>query len=289
MNALIKKFLEQQKNEKGLSAETITNYEFYLNRFLRFAKIKSPERISVDLIKKYRLWLAKQTSGRYLLDKTTQNYHLIALRSFVRYLNEKKLCGLNYKNIFLDKTEKKSVNCLDLNEVEKLLKTPMETSEKQIVKLRDQAILELLFCSGIKVSEITILKKNDINLNQDEFMVYGKRQKPRICVLSNQAKFAIKKYLEQRKDKSDYLFVRHDRAKNNGNQTEHLTPRSLQRSVSYYGKLAGFGKKITPQTLRHTFTYLMFNEGAQTEQIQKLLGHTAITSTKQCQNLIRQD
>jgi len=284
MNSLIQQFLNHLKNEKSRTQETINNYYFYLDRFLNWSKIKSPEEITVTLTKKYRLWLAKQMSGRYLLDKSTQNYYLIALRSFVRYLNEINKCNFDPKNIFLEKTERKNINHLDLEEIESLMRTPLNTQESHIVQLRDRAILELLFCAGLKVSELAALKKTDINLNQDEFLIQGKFGRPRACLLSNQAKFALKNYLNFRRDKIPYLFIRHDHAKNL-NESGHLTPRSLQRAISYYGKLAGIKKKVTPQTLRHTFTYLMFNEGAELEQVQKLLGHTSLNSTHRYQRL----
>lgn len=285
MNLLIKNFLDKQKTKKQLSQETLDNYHFYLARFLKFSKIKSPDQITIDLIKKYRLWLGKQMSGRYLLDQSTQNYHLIALRSFIKYLNEKKLCDFNFKNIYLEKSEKKNIDSLDASEVEKLLKAPLQTAESLIIKLRDQAILELLFCSGLKVSEICNLKKKNLDLSQDQFKIINTK-KERTCALSNQAKFALKTYLSNRKDKSDFLFVRHDRAKNFSQNAEHLTPRSIQRAVSFYGKLAGINKKITPQTLRHTFAYLLISEGEQIEKVQNFLGHATPASTKQYKNSI---
>ncbi|MFA6322883.1 MAG: tyrosine-type recombinase/integrase [Candidatus Buchananbacteria bacterium] len=286
MDKIIQQFLNYLKTEKGRTDQTLDNYRFYLNRFFISSKISQPQQINEQTTTQYKHWLEQQTNefGKNLC-QATQNYHLTALRSFIRYLNKKNIITLAAQKVILGKLPKKSFNYLDITELPKLLDAPLKTQEARAVQLRDKAMMELLFCAGLKVSEISKLKKTDINLNRNEFLVASKFNKPRAAILSNQAQFAIKNYLTFRRDLSPFLFVRHDKA-NPTNKPPHITPRSIQRLIKRYAKLAGLKKNITPQTLRTTFAAQMFNQGSETESVQNLLGHSSINTTKLYENQI---
>jgi site-specific recombinase XerD len=304
LNSLITDFLEYLEIEKGRSQTTIRNYDFYLKRFSSWAGNPEPEKITLNLVRLYRLWLNrfKDKRGKNL-KKNSQNYHLIALRTFLKYLAKKDIKTLASEKIELAKIPERSVSFLEEDELENLLSAPINsTSNPQpptpnlqppisnLQRLRDKAILEILFSTGLRVSELTNLTKDQINLKKDEFTVRGKGDKPRIVFLSDRAKDHLKKYLEARKDTEPALFIRHDRGKiTNKFQTQNsksqissnsLTPRSVQRIVKKYAKIAGITKEVSPHTIRHCFaTDLLFN-GADLRSVQALLGHASVTTTQ---------
>jgi site-specific recombinase XerD len=271
---LINEFLEYLEIEKGRSQLTIRNYDFYLKNFLNWAKIKQPEEINLNLIKKFRLYLARKK-----LSPSTQNYYLIALRSFLKYLAKKDIKTLAPEKIELAKTSERQISFLEGEDLETFLNAPLKVDQPEILKLRDKAILELLFSTGLRISELINLKKEDINLEKDEFSVKGKGGRWRTVFLSNQAKYWLKKYLEKRNDLSPFLFIRHDKAVKSENLNP-LTARSVQRMVKKYAKIAGLTKKITPHTLRHSFATDLLINGADLRAIQELLGHKNITTTQ---------
>lgn len=281
LDKLITDFLEYLEVERGRSERTIRNYDFYLRRFADFAKHPDPYKITDDLVHKFRLWLNRAVEGRETatLKKSTQNYHLIALRSFLKYLARKDVPSLAPEKIELAKQEMRQVEFLEGDELDRLLVQPMKVSEG-LVALRDRAILELLFSTGMRVSEVSKLKIESINLSRDEFTVRGKGGKLRAVFLSSTAKDALKDYLGKRRDASPYLFVGHDRAKTKREPSEGLTPRSIQRLVEHYAKSAGITKHITPHTLRHTFATDLLLGGADIRSVQSLLGHASITTTQ---------
>ncbi len=254
---LVTEFLEHLEIEKGRSQMTIKNYDFYLKRFLDSTKINLPEEITAEIIRQYRLCLSRQKNKNgELLSRTTQNYHLIALRNFLKYLAKRDIKTLAPEKIELAKTETRQIFFLEPNELEKLLDAPLSIKQEEKIALRDKAILELLFSAGLRVSELTNLKKEDINLNKDEFSVKGKGGKWRVVFLSSEAKKWLKKYLETRTDLDPAFFIRYDKGrekaiKNKSNN--QLTPRSVQRLIKKYAKIAGITKKITTHSLRHTF------------------------------------
>jgi site-specific recombinase XerD len=283
---LIKDFLEYLEIEKNRSQKTIENYKFYLNRFLNWAKQPDPEKIDLELIRGYRLWLNRfQSLKKENLKKDTQNYHLIALRSFLKYLAKRDIKILSPEKIELAKTPERSIEFLEGKELENFLDAPLnQTSNPKhpisnIQQLRDKAILELLFSTGLRVSELLKLTKEQINLEKDEFTTRGKGNKLRVVFLSHQAKYWLKKYLEIRNDMELALFIRHDILKNK-HEINNLTPRSVQRIVSKYAKIAGITKKITPHTIRHSFATDLLATGADIRSVQILLGHTSITTTQ---------
>lgn len=285
LDDLITQFLEYLEIEKNRSQTTIRNYDFYLRRFVSMTKVTAPADITQDLIRQFRLQLnrmpnTKNNNGQ--LKKVTQNYHMIALRSFLKYLAKRDINTLAPEKIELAKQEERQIDYLEGSELEEFLEAPLKGKSPVLIQQRDKAILELLFSTGLRVSELAHLKIADINLKREEFSVRGKGSKIRVVFLSEQAKYWLKKYLELRHDVSPYLFVAHDRAQK---QREHedlqpLTPRSIERLVQHYAKAVGIMKKITPHTLRHSYATDLLRNGADIRSVQSMLGHASITTTQ---------
>ncbi|MDD4996446.1 MAG: tyrosine-type recombinase/integrase [Patescibacteria group bacterium] len=285
---LITEFLEYLEIEKGSSQLTVRNYNLYLKRFLKQSQIDSPEQITAEAVRKYRLWLSRLKNPRGgNLSSSTLNYHLIALRVFLKYLAKRDIKVLSPEKIDLAKIRERQISFLEGNDLEKLLAAPFQIKQEDIIKLRDKAILELLFSTGLRVSELANLKKEDINLKKSEFSVRGKGGHWRVVFLSNQALYWLKKYLESRTDVGSHLFIRYDRAaegaeKSVGKNAEEkgLTPRSIQRLVKKYSKVAGLTKRITTHSLRHSFATDLLSGGADLRAVQEMLGHKNITTTQ---------
>ena len=277
----IREFLEYLEIERGRSARTIRNYDFYLQRFAAWAQVQRPEKITRDLIRRYRLWLNRAPMGREetTIKKSTQNYHLIALRTFLKYLARQEVASLSPEQIELAKQPMRTVEFLEENELERLLAMPKVHAEG-LVALRDAAILETLFSTGLRVSELSGLVMDQVNLTRDEFTVRGKGDKPRIVFLSDRAKNTLRSYFEKRRDTSPHLFVSHDRAKGGRKESGPLTPRSIERLIAFYAKAAGISKRITPHTMRHTFATDLLRSGADIRSVQAMLGHASITTTQ---------
>ncbi len=282
----LRQFLEHIEIEKNRSLKTIENYQFYLNRFLKWADsnhIKKASDISLDAIREYRLWL-NRLGGNKPLKKNTQNYHQIALRSFLKYLSKRDIKTLAPEKIELAKVAQRTVEFLTGEELERLFGAPNLAHESEIIKKRDRAILELFFSTGLRVSELAGLKRDSVNLKRDEFSVRGKGDKYRIVFLSPQAQSSLKAYLDARYDDFSSLFVRHDRAFNSAGEHDErelfLTPRSIQRLIKKYSKIAGITKKISPHTIRHSYATDLLMNGADIRSVQSLLGHASITTTQ---------
>ncbi len=277
----VKRYLTSLVVERGASELTKRNYEFYLARFLAFSRLTSPSQITLDDVRDFRMHLNQQDNHRgERLKKTTQNYHLIALRSFLKYLAKNDVDTLAPEKIELAKTQERQVNFLEGDDLEKLLAAPLATNEPEIIKLRDKSILELLFSTGLRVSECAHMTRDGINLEKDEFTVRGKGGKFRVVFLSNQARHFIGKYLALRRDDHPALFIRHDRAASRSSEVATITPRSIQRMVATYAKLAGVTKHITPHTLRHSYATDLLINGADIRSVQAMLGHASITTTQ---------
>ncbi|HBR80398.1 MAG: Tyrosine recombinase XerC [Candidatus Uhrbacteria bacterium GW2011_GWE2_45_35] len=279
INKLLTDFLEYLEVERNRSERTIRNYEFYLRRFIKWAKNPAPAAISDEMIRRFRLWLNRSVPGRLNdnIKKNTQNYHLIALRSFLKYLARRDIKSLAPEKIELAKAPSRIVAFLEADELERILKIPLG---EDLITLRDKAVLETLFSTGLRVSELANLKIDEVNLKRDEFTVRGKGDKPRVVFLSDSAKDSIKKYLNKRHDTSPYIFICHDRAKRGREDSGPLSPRSIERLVQHYAKAAGITKRITPHTLRHTFATDLLMNGADIRSVQSLLGHASITTTQ---------
>ncbi len=276
-------FLEYLEIERDRSPNTLQNYQFYLERFLKWAGYPAPLAITSEMVRRYRLWLHEQKDrAGERLKSNTQNYHLIALRSFLKYLARRDVTTLSAEKIELGKTVPRIVEFLEGSDLERFLKAPLDGSGgAPVVIARDRAILEMLFSTGLRVSELAHLKKDDINLKREEFTVRGKGRKPRLVFLSEAARSSLKEYLALRKDLSSALLVRYDRAKPRRQiMPSPLTSRSIERLVKYYAKKAGLTKRVTPHVLRHSFATDLLRNGADIKAVQALLGHASITTTQ---------
>lgn len=280
----IKQFLEYLEIEKGRSKLTARNYDHYLNKFAKYAKnnqVETPEKINLELVRQYRLDLNSDTT----LSKSTQNYYLIALRSFLKYLHKRDITTLLPEKIELAKNNDRQITFLDDDELETLLKQP---DLKTIQGVRDRAILDLLFSTGLRVSELTNLKKTNINLEKSEFSVRGKGGKIRVVFIDQASRESVKKYLENRNDKSEFLFISYghsnkaDRLPSTVDRTEDspITPRSVQRMIHKYALKAGITKHVTPHVMRHSFATDLLMSGADLRAVQSLLGHSSVTTTQ---------
>ena len=283
LEPFIKEFLEYLEIERGRSEKTVKNYEFYLLRFSDWAVSPAPAEIDSEMVRKYRLYLNRDVAGRNepALAKATQNYHLIALRAFLKYLAKRDIKSLSAEKIELAKQGSRHVEFLEPEELKRILAEPGK--DPTILGNRDKAILELMFSTGLRVSEVAGLKIENVNLKNDEFTVMGKGRKHRLVFVSDEAKEAIKVYLNKRQDVSPYLFIRHDkarRAQSVGQESKPLTPRSIQRMVDRYARMAGITKEVTPHTLRHTFATDLLRNGADIRSVQTMLGHESITTTQ---------
>lgn len=286
IDAAIRQFLEYLEIEKNSSKLTIRNYTHYLTRFLKFLESDQKQtgdtnNISSEIIRAYRLFLARFVDEKSLpLKKITQNYHLIALRAFLRFLAKRDIKAISPEKIELGKAESHSLKFLDREQVDKLLNMP-EISKPQ--GLRDKAILELLFSTGLRVSELVRLNRNTVNLDTKEFGVIGKGSRVRVVFLSDSASSWIERYLQSRDDDYQPLFIRlHGKKADpaNSNESFRLTARSIQRIVEKYVRKARLPVKITPHGLRHSFATDLLSGGADLRAIQEMLGHKNISTTQ---------
>jgi site-specific recombinase XerD len=273
-------FLEYLEIEQGRSQKTISNYDHYLVRLLDYAGDITIADITPELIRKWRLWLNRLgTNTSDELGKTTQNYHLIALRSFLKFCAKRDIPAMNADKIELAKTSRKQVTFLNEDELERIFEQPNTAT---IVGMRDRAILELLFSSGLRVSELVNLDKDHINLKRREFMVRGKGQKDRPIFISEAAAIWLQHYIDKREDNTKPLFVRYSGRKSidlSGN-FHRLTARSIQRLVARYALMAGITKHVSPHTMRHSFATDLLMNGADLRSVQAMLGHSNIATTQ---------
>jgi len=317
-------FLEYCELTKNQSRNTILAYHRYLSKFSNFARtlgVKEPKNINLEVVKKYRLYLNRLIDDKgNSLKLITQNYHLIALRAFLKYLAKQDVETLSPEKIELPKNPERQVEFLEADELQRLFEA-VKTEKNELPRLRDIAIMQTLFSTGLRVSEVASLRRDSINLDRREFTVRGKGSKLRLVFLSPEAAEAIKKYLEKRKDNSKALFLGHstigqtkekkegadaasktakterqikaeqkkiekemqsqDFANRNSNKiVAGLTPRQIQRIIKKYCLIAGIVKKVSPHTLRHSFATDLLQNGADIRSVQTLLGHASITTTQ---------
>ena len=284
---LINEFLESLEVESGRSRYTTRNYELYLSRVLEFQNEFDPENdlrpedITEEWLRKYRLWLNRYTTERGKnLTVMTQNYHLIALRGFLKYLAKRKIKSLDPVLVELPRTHRAQVTFLYVDEINRIVEQiPLDTEDG----LRDKAIFELLFSTGLRVSELVGLNRQDVNLSRREFMVRGKGQKDRPVFISQQAADAVQDYLDERKDSLPALFLNNSRNQpmvGTKGDYRRLTPRSIERIINKYVRMAGITKHVTPHTLRHSFATDLLTNGADLRSVQSLLGHSNISTTQ---------
>jgi len=320
----ISEFLEYSEIGKNQSRNTIAAYYRYLKKFSAFGaglKVTDPGDITLDLVNKYRLYLNRLSDSKgNSLKLITQNYHLIALRAFLKYLMKNDVATLSPEKIELPKSPQRQVEFLEADELKRLFDATGREKE-ELPRLRDFAILHTLFSTGLRVSELASLRRDNINLDRREFTVRGKGSKLRLVFLSDEAAEDIKKYLSRRKDNSKALFIGHSiigkladkpetkndekslharqkrmekeiasqsaapspREGRSGERLQNipgLTPRQIQRIIKKYCRLAGIVKKVTPHTLRHSFATDLLQNGADIRSVQTLLGHASITTTQ---------
>jgi site-specific recombinase XerD len=285
LKSLISDFLEYLVIEKSRSPLTIRQYKHYLGRFYSWAKENystiTPEDINKELVRNYRLYLARlrDRNGKQLT-RVTQTYHIIALRAFLRYLLvQRDIPTLSPDKIELPKQSTRSVSFLSSEQLERLLNSPKISNK---IGLRDKAILEMLFSTGLRVSELTSLNRDHMDLERREFSVRGKGDKPRVVFLSDTAAHWLERYLQTRQDQFKPLFIRYSGTPDNKKDGEkmRLTARSIQRIVEKYAKRCGLPIEVTPHTLRHSFATDLLIGGADLRSVQEMLGHESIRTTQ---------
>jgi site-specific recombinase XerD len=271
-------FLEYLEIEKGRSLKTVENYDRYLSRFLAHAKVTAPARIDERAVREFRLHLNRQAGTVGTMKHKTQNYYMISLRAFLKFLRKRSIESLNPERIELAKVGARDLDLMSSEELGRLLDAPKGTS---LVSLRDRAILELFFSTGLRVSELCSLNR-DLDLSRDEFSIRGKGEKVRVVFLSPQAKRAIKEYVNKRGDVDEALFV-HVTSSTQGSKKDRnlrLTSRSIERIVKKYAIKAGITRKVTPHIIRHSFATDLLENGADLRSVQALLGHSNIATTQ---------
>ncbi|MBI2483534.1 tyrosine-type recombinase/integrase [Candidatus Uhrbacteria bacterium] len=288
-----RQFLEYCEVERGRVPGTIRMYAFVLDRFLDFAQhahAVTTRDITIELVRKFRLWLHRRP-GRdtETLARATENLHLVVLRAFLKFLTKRDIPSLAPEKVELANVPDRDVDFLEPDEVERLLAAP---NVRRLLGLRDRAILEVLYSTGVRVGELVSLLREDVRLDREEFAVRGKGGKIRVVFLSSSAQTALQSYLDARGDALPHLFVRHDRAaqktgaaaprtrRNAKTDAPPLTPRSVERLVQRYARAAGIAKHVHPHTLRHSFATDLLRGGAQLRDVQAMLGHASITTTQ---------
>lgn len=278
LHALKTQFLEYCEIEKGRSVKTVENYDRYISRFLEKTKVKTPAQLTEPVVREFRIWLNREPGVSGSMKKKTQNYYLIALRAFLKYLRKQGIESLSPERIELAKVGGRDLDLITADELGRLMKGPAGES---LVALRDRAMLELLFSTGLRVSELCSLNA-DIDLSRDEFSVRGKGEKVRVVFLSPSAKKAVAEYLKKRGDMGEALFVGYGRGGTSGKGADkkRLTSRAVQYIVKQYAVKAGITRKVTPHTIRHSFATDLLENGADLRSVQALLGHANIATTQ---------
>lgn len=278
---LILDYVEHLEVERGRSSKTAENYNHYLERLTDFAGMIDVSDITSELVRKYRLWLNRHVNDNgENLSTLTQAYHLIALRGFLAYCAKRDIATLSPEKIELPKTTRKQVTFLNPDEIARMLEVASNQDSPQA--LRDYAIIELLFSSGLRVSELVNLNREHINTKRREFTVRGKGQKDRAIFISPRAAAAIEQYLEVRNDSLPALFLNYSRNNTAGTSGDYrrLSSRSIQRLITKYARLAGIIKHVTPHTMRHSYATDLLMNGADIRSVQTMLGHADISTTQ---------
>lgn len=281
LETLKREFLEHIEIEKGRALKTVENYDHYISRYFEFSKAKNPEDITATSVREFRLWLNRQSMGNNratgkTVSRKTQNYYMIALRVFLKFLTRRKVESMSAEEIDLAKIPERHLDLISSNELARLLKS---SEGDDIKSLRDKSILELLFSTGLRVSELCSLT-NDFDLSAEEFSIRGKGGKVRVVFVSPEAREALKKYLSLRKDMSDALFVQVGKELENKKDVRGLTRRSIERIVKQCAIKAGISKKVTPHVIRHCFATDLLSNGADIRSVQMMLGHANIATTQ---------
>lgn len=276
-----RQFLEYIEIERGRAVKTIENYDHYLSRFFEQMKIQKVSDISEQNVREFRLWLNRQPGTKSdSMKRRTQNYYMIALRAFLKFLRKRDIDAISPEKIELAKLPERQIDLITSAELNRLMKAPREAYEKEeepaVARkyLRDCAILEMLFSTGLRVSELCALN-SDIDLSRDELSVRGKGEKVRVVFLSPTAKEVVREYLKVRNDMEEALFV-----DGRPDKMHRITPRDVQRHLKTYVARAGITSVVTPHTLRHAFATDLLSNGADIRSVQQLLGHASINTTQ---------
>ena len=282
LSEFVQKFLNYCEIEKNQSRRTIRNYSHYLRRFAEFSGDIDLANIDLELVQQYRLHLNRYEDERgRTLSRKTQNYHVIALRAFLKFLIKRDYNVLSPEKIDLAKIPERTVDFLERDELERLFAAASENTK---TGLRDRAILEMLYSTGLRVSELASLNRTQVDLGRREFMVRGKGSKPRIVFLSDRATEALVRYLHSRKDNFNPYFLSIGRSSKKTDITlgekKRLTTVSIQNIARKSALIAGIMKKVTPHILRHSMATSMLQEGADIRSVQEILGHASITTTQ---------
>lgn len=271
-------FLEYLETKKRRTARTVRNYDLYLKRLRSFADEKGlvgVSEITSAVALKYHVWLRALLVNRRKMRTNTINYHLIALRAFLKYLAHKKLLSASPAKVRLNRHERGNLVCLGKADIEKLLKAPAQFATERIIQMRDIAILELLFCTGMKVSELAALKKSDVNVGKRQVVISRGEKKQRTVAITNQAAYSLAQYLHARRDEAPPLFIGHDRtliSRKTKKSLGALTGRSIERIVERYARVSGSNAKITPQVIRNTFATRLAKSGTDAAALSDELG-----------------
>ncbi len=284
LSSLKTEFLQYVEIEKGRSLNTVRNYDQYLTRFIDYTKLKDPKDITDGVVRDFRIWLNRQETrgekgkANTTLKKRTQNYYLIAIRAFLKYLARQNITSLSPDRIELAKVPERSLDLITIEELDRLLKAPDTNTLKG---LRDKAMLELLFSTGLRVSELCALPR-EINLKMDEMSVRGKGEKVRVVFISDDARNAVKKWLDKRDDMDDALFIhiKEGEKLSKDKDSMRITSRSVERIIKQYAINSGISKKVTPHVIRHSFATDLLRNGADLRSVQMLLGHANINTTQ---------
>ncbi len=271
MNNLIDKYMYYLQYEKNASPKTIENYHLRLTRLVDFLwNIKITDLNRMQLLD-YRMALTENG-----LSVRTINYHIVAIRAFLKFLLKNDIDCISPDKLELAKFPSRNLSFLDDEEIQKLLNAPDQRSKKALQQSRDNAILQFLYGTGLRVTELITLQKKDIKIDSNQFSVIGKWSKIRAIFTTKQARDALKKYLELRDDDSEYLFT----SQSWNSQGQHLSRNAVEELVKRYAKLAGIEKRVTPHTLRHSFATSLIKKWADIRAVQTLLGHSSITTTQ---------
>jgi integrase/recombinase XerD len=284
LNVLVRRFLEHLEIEKNCSKLTVRNYEHYLNVLIDFlsdngTKHPTVDNITADSVREFRLYLSRQKGTIGEMKLVTQGYYVISLRSFLKWLIKNDYKVLQPEKLDVPKVKDHSLKFLDTQQVDRLLNQPL-LSEK--TGLRDKAILELLFSTGLRVSELVSLNVDQVNLRTREFGVIGKGGRSRVVFISKRSAEYLERYLRNRADKYRPLFIRTLNSKDiiSDDEKVRLTCRSVQRLVKRYVQQAKLPVAATPHTLRHSMATDLLRSGADLRSVQEILGHKNIATTQ---------
>lgn len=272
---LLKEYLDYLEIEKNRSVRTREAYERYLKTFFRSARIKDIKDITPESVRSFRLELARMKTGNGAgIKKSTQSYYAIAIRNFLKYLVKKDYRVLSPDKIELPKLAARQIEIIDYADLERLLKAPEKRGGLR--GLRDKAVLEMLFSTGLRLAELCALNRY-LDFDRGEISVRGKGNKLRVVFVSDGARQALKKYLDKRADADEALFISLTRE---GAAIGRITPRAVERMVDAYARASGVAKRVTPHSLRHLFATDLLINGADLRSVQELLGHSNINTTQ---------